>query len=261
MPAPNLGPQYDLASRISQLEDQVRRLQQNPLGQAFSATQSDGSVGMRIYQDPTTGSTSMVFYQGPTASRDPNTGLHPLLAYFGELFSGGVAVDSGVLLYRPDGVQSAVIGNRGVQIFDGDHNQVFATDEYGSSPSNEGLSRPWLTIDKPAATAYALWPHLSASGLLAESFFIAQQSHVFWNGSVYADAGVSGSVQASVTIGSTTITGATHSYSGSQVNISETIAVPQPFHGSTAVFAINATVTGTGNLYCQTWQLNGQGSS
>lgn len=254
MPAPNLGPSADLAVRLANLEDQVRRLQQNPLGQAFSATQSDGSVGLQVYQDPTTGSLNWVLYQGPNSTRDPNTGLHPIMAYLGQLFSGGVPVDSGVLFNRPNGVQSAVIGNRGVQIFDAKHNQVFATDEYASGSFGEGLQEPSIPIPLPVPVAVLSWPKTNTSGTLAESSFRAQHSHVFYSGFGYCDAGTTGTVQVVIqdSTGATVATGTSYAMSNAAVQgFGETLALPAGFFSAGYTMKVNASASGGGNTYAQ----------
>lgn len=250
-----LGPQYDLAVRLSALEDLVRKLAGNQLGQAFSSTQSDGSLGMKIAQNLAgSGATALVFYQGPTTSRDPNTGLHPSLLYIGELFVGDTSVDSGAIFFRPDGSESMVIGNRGVQIIDTKQNTVVSSDE----TAGEGMARPWIPLGTPGSFHFAHWPYTDSSGLMAELFFSAQHPKVYWNASVAGDAGVTGDVTMSITVNGTTVSSATYSYSGTQVNISETLTLPQPFYGYQAVLQINGEITGgTGKLYCNTWQLVG----
>lgn len=212
---PQLGPAYDLAKRLAALEDQVRRLVANQIGQAFSATQSDGSVGMQVLQDPATGGTAMTFYQGPNTPRDASTGQHPELMYVGELFTGNTPQDSGVIFQRPDATQSAVVGNRGVQLKDPHGNQVFTTDEYGTSPSQVGLNTPWIPLGQPISNSAGStgWPNTTAtsSSLVAFLNFPAQHSHITWSGIAFCPSGSAGQVQVQVNNGSA---GATHSVGG-----------------------------------------------
>lgn len=141
MPLPNLGPQYDFAARITALEDRLARLESNPIGQAFSTTQSDGSVGLSLGIDSQTGSFRWIVYQGSTTARDPNTAQHPALMYLGELVDGtGAFVDSGLIMFRPDGSESLVVGSGGVGVKDTAGNIVFSTD----ATSGQGLARPYI---------------------------------------------------------------------------------------------------------------------
>lgn len=261
MPAPNLGPQYDLAARLSAVEDQLRRMQQNPIGQAFSATQSDGSVGWQVYTDPTTGSQAMVFYQGPTTARDPNTGLHQALAYFGELFSGGVADDSGILFYRPNGATSAVVGNRGLQVFDAIGHQVFGTDEYGSSPSGQGLNTPWVGYGQPvsAGPTGTGWPNTTSTSLAQVGFlqFPAQHAQITWYGATYLASGA-GKVQVTVNNGAA---GAVHSVGAGFTYVNETVPLGTWSTHEVLQFAMNAAVTsGAGPIYFVVFGVWGCGS-
>lgn len=266
---PNLGPQYDLATRLATLERLVAQLAANQIGQAFSATQSDGSVGMQVVQSTTgSGSTAMIFYQGANTTRDPNTGAHPRLLYIGELFAGGVSVDSGAIAHRPDAgnTQSLVIGNRGTQILDPLGHQVLATDEYGNSPSGEGLTSPILALASPVATGSSSWPKTNSTslGTVAQSEFVAQHPHVWWVAQAVCDAGVNGSVQAQIVGASGAVaTGPAHTVTGTTfINISDTLVLPAGFWRQTYAFEVQAQVTsGTGNIYCQTLLLNGMGTS
>lgn len=256
---PNLGPGYDLATRIKRLEDRLDRLAANPLGQNFSARQSDGSVGLQIGQDGGTGATAMRFRQGTTTTRDPNTGEHPTLLYIGEVVSGGVYADSAAIFFRPNGSESAVIGNRGVQIIDASSNTVVSSDEN----SAEGLGRPWIPLPTPASTRFAHWPaaNSSSASLMAECFFDGQHPKVYWNASVGGDPGVSGTVQMTISSPSGSVSTASYSYSGTQVDIDETLVLPKPFFDVGFTLQILGSVTGgTGNIYCQTWELVGRQS-
>lgn len=252
---PYLGPDYELAARLRRIEDQLSRLAANPLGQAFSSSQSDGSVGLVIGQyNGGSGATALQFFQGPNTPRDPNTNQHPLMLYIGQIEAGGVLEDNGVLMYYPSGTQLAALGQDGLVFSDPGGRVVVSNDQ----TAREGLARPWIPLGQPAPTLYALWPHSSVSGLIAELFFNAQHPKVYWNGSVAGDAGVTGSVQMTITVGSHSVTGATHTFAGTQTNFSETLTLPQPFFDYTATVQINGTITGgTGNLYCNTWQLVG----
>lgn len=259
---PQLGPQYDLASRIAALEDQVRRIQSNGLGQAFSSTQSDGTVGMQIGQSQGgSGSTAMVFYQGSTTPRDPNTGLHKALLYIGELFAGGVSVDSGALAYRPDGSQSLVVGNRGVQILDKLGNTVLASDEYGTAPTGKGLNSPQISYGIPLINDATKWPQTTATSMSEVSIlsFPALHAQMTWTGYVYCPAGSTGQVQVQINSGAN---GAVHTVGAGFSNFTETI--PLGTWGFQQVLALtgNAAVTsGPGPISFGIFGVWGQGSS
>jgi hypothetical protein len=250
VPAPNLGPQYDLAARLSALEDQMRRMQANPIGQAFSATQSDGSVGIQIVQDPTTGALDLVVYQGPSSPRDPNTGLHPIMAYLGQLVSQGVPVDSGAIFQRPTGVPSAVFGNRGLQVYDTVGHQVFATDEYTTSASGIGLNNPWIPLGQmvSASPNNAGWPNTTSTsmaevGLLA---FPAQHTQISWYGITYLASGA-GSVQLALNNGAS---GTVHNVGAGFSYLNDTMPVGTWTWHEVLQLTANAQVTsGAGPIY------------
>lgn len=224
---PNLGPSFDLASRLAAIEDQLRRMQANPLGQSFSATQSDGSVGMSISQDiQGDGGTLTRWYQGPTTGRDPSTGQHPLLAYIGQVFVGGAPVDSAMIFFRPGGSASLLLGSRGVELLDTQSNQVFSTDEYGSSPSGIGLNTPWIPLGQPipAVPSNAGWPGTSASSMTEVSLltFPAQHAQLTWYGYAWCPAGATGQVRVQLNNGAA---GAIHTVGAGFTPITETIAL------------------------------------
>lgn len=255
-----LGPNYDLAQRLKRVEDYIARQQQNPIGQAFSATQSDGSIGLQISQTTNgAGATALVVYQGPQTARDPSTGQHPMLLWLGQLWVNGAPSDNGAIFFRPDGTESVIIGDRGVQIVDKGGKTVVSSDEN----SGEGLATPWIELGQPTSSHFSHWPYTNSgtSALIAEKFFQAQHPKIYWNASVAGDPGVSGTVQATITVNGQTVQSGSYSYSGSQVNISELITLPQPFFGHAATFAINGSLSGgSGNLYCATWQLTSRQS-
>lgn len=250
MPAPNLGPNYDLASRLSALEDQVRRLQANPIGQAFSATQSDGSVGIQIYQDPGTGALNWVIYQGPNSPRDPDTGLHPIMAFLGQLFSHGSPIDSGIIINRPTGTQSAIFGNRGMQVLDTTGHQVVGTDEYGTGASGTGLNTPWIPLGQPvgASPNGTGWPNTTSTtmaevGLLA---FPAQHSQITWYGITYLASGA-GSVQLALNNGAA---GAVHNVGAGFTYLNDTMPLGTWYWQEVLQLTANAQVTsGAGPIY------------
>lgn len=262
---PALGPDYDLAVRLRRLEDAVARLQANPYGQAFSSTQSDGSIGVQISEDPTSGATAMVFLQGPTSSRDPNTNQHPMLLYIGQLYSGGQPVDSGAIWYRPTGTESAVIGNKGVQIFDPKGNRMFGTDEYASGSSGEGLTDPFLNLPFPVALDAAKYPKTTSGSWtsIAQMEFIAVHSRLFHYARTYADSGTTGNARIQLVDGNANVvaTGATAGIaSGTFGSMADTLALPAGFYRQGYTLNVQAQVTsGTGNVYAQTFVCYGLG--
>jgi hypothetical protein len=258
-----LGPQYDLAARLAALEDQVRRMQSNGLGQAFSSTQSDGSVGMQIGQNPNgSGATATQWYQGPTTSRDPNTGLHPGLAYIGELFSGGVSVDSGAIFARPDGSTSMVIGNRGVQIVDKFNNTVVGTDEFGASPTGKGLAYPLIGYGPALPSVGTNWPSTTAASLSSVAIlsFPAQHAQVAWSGQVYCPAGTTGQVQVQINNGAA---GPVHSCGAGYTTIGPEL-IPLGTWGvrqGLTLTGLAAVTSGAGPIYFGINGVWGQGSA
>lgn len=260
MPAPNLGPGYDFSVRLRTLEQLVRQLMQNQIGQAFSATQSDGSVGMQVRQNVQgAGSTALAFYQGPNTTRNAQTGMHPLLMYVGQLFVNGAPSDSGVLLYRPDGGQIAALGAGGFEFRElSAANQIaISTDQ----ASREGLATPWLPLPAPQQTGIGNWPKTTTSGVIAQTYIHAQHPKVWWNASAYADAGSSGSVSLTITCGSQSVSSASFPVSsGAFTSIDTVLTLPQPFFGQAWTVSVNASATGGGNVYCQTFGFYGRQS-
>lgn len=259
---PNLGPDYDLAQRLTRLERLVAGMT-SQLGQAFSATQSDGSVGMSILQrQDQVGATAMTFYQGPTTARDANTGLHQALLYIGQIYSGGQAQDAGALWYRPTGTESAVIGNRGVQVYDTQGHQVLGTDEYGTSPSGQGLNSPWIPLGQPVtgSPGNTGWPNTSSATLAAVSFlnFPAQHSHLTWYGTTYLAAGAAGQVQVGISGGAA---GAVHPVGAGFTNLNETFSLGTwSWQQELQLSASAALTSGTGPIYFAIFGVWGCGS-
>lgn len=251
---PNLGPTYDLAARLHNLEVQVRQLCANQIGQAFSATQSDGSVGLQVVQSTTgSGGTAMVFFQGPNTPRDPNTGYHPMLLFVGQLWENGQPEDAGLLCARESGKYyfSAEPAN-GFAVYDAAGNVVFAPDEV----SGQGVARPYLPIPLPVATAYTSWPHTSSSGTIAESEFPGQNPKLTWTGLAIADAGTTGTVQVNVVdaaTGTKVLSGASYSVGSSgYTSISDAVGpLPSPFLDRTFAVQVTASASGGGNVYAQ----------
>jgi hypothetical protein len=258
-----LGPQYDLAKRITQLEQLVANLASNQIGQAFSATQSDGSIGMQVLQNTFgAGATAMVFYQGPTTARDPSSGQHPQLLYVGQLSVGGSPANSGAIFYRPDGSRSMTVGDRGVGILDPQGHVVFNTDE-PTAGSGQGLADPWIPLGTPITNSptNAGWPSTTATSLGAVSFltFPAQHPQITWYGSTYCPAGTTGQVQVQVNNGAA---GATHSVGAGFTSIGpETIPLGSWSWQDVLQLSGNATVTaGAGPIYFHIFGVWGRGS-
>jgi hypothetical protein len=264
VPAPNLGPQYDLAQRLSKLEQLVQALAGNQLGQAFSATQSDGSLGLTIQQNTAgAGSLGTRWYQGPNTARDANTGQHALLLYIGQLFVGGTPIDNGVLLYRANGGQIAALGAGGFEFHDltssstSGGNIVVSTDQ----ASGEGLATPWVALPTPVETGVAYWPHTNGSGVVAQSYFHAQHPKVWWSASCTADAGTSGTVSLTLSNGSQSVTTPNFSaVNGSFTGIDVVLTLPKPFYGQSWSASVNVSASGGGNVYVQTNALSGRQS-
>lgn len=259
---PNLGPEYDAAVRLRAVEERLARLEANPYGQLFSATQSDGSVGMQISQNAGgAGATAMVFYQGPTTSRDPSTNQHPTLLYVGELFSGGVSIDSGARWNRPDGSAAEVIGNRGVQIYDPHGHQVIATDEYGASPSGQGLNSPWVGYGPVVSNNALNWLNTTSSSLvnIGQLAFPAQHANIAWSGSAYCPAGTTGQVQVALNSGATSAVKSVAA--GGFTTIDDTLALGTWSFQQVLTLSLAAAVTsGPGPIYTQIFGVWGKGS-
>lgn len=136
-----LGPDYDLAVRLAALEQAVARLTANPLGSSFSQTQSDGTLGFELSQDPNSGGTAMAIRHGPQSpfsdtTSTPGTAQHPRFLYIGQLDSSKLPTDAivdndaGFVLLRDDGTPSIIVTQTGgVQVFDKGGVLVLATDE------------------------------------------------------------------------------------------------------------------------------------
>lgn len=160
---PQLGPDFDLAVRLARLEQQVAALQANPLGTAFGQTQSDGSLGFELAQDPNSGGTALGFRHGPTSpfsdtESTPGTPQHPRFLYIGQLDSTKLPTtaitdnDAGFVLLRSDGSPLLIVTDTGgIQMFDRGGKLLLSTDE-----TNGGL-----------ATATAYPPPLPNASLMS----------------------------------------------------------------------------------------------
>lgn len=260
---PQLGPQYDLAARLTYLEQRLARLEQNGLGQAFSSTQSDGSPGLAIQQATTaSGATVTRWYQGPNTSRDPNTGLHPALMYIGQLVDGvtHTPLDNGVIVFYPDEAHQMVnLSPNGVQLFGNDGGQIFSND----TTSGAGLARPYLPYPHPGPTDALKWPTTSAGswGEIARSLVNWQHPRVYVTGSVYAPTGVTGDAHVVLRDSNfnTLVTGATHTASnGGFANFGEYLTLPSGNNGQFGYISVEAQVSGgTGQVYADTQGIYG----
>lgn len=236
-----LGPEYDLAVRLAALEARLAALESNGLAQALSMTQSDGSVGMALGQDEATGSGRWIFYQGVTTSRDPETGLHPTLMYVGELYSSGTPVDSGMIMYRPDGSQSMTVGAGGAGFLDKGRRTVVSTDE----TSGEGLARPHIPLPTPQATDSSKWITTTAAGWteIAASVAEMQQPKIRWDG----EATGTGDVQLLVkdfSSGATLASSSVWSPGGGPFAWPDTFSLPAGLFGQKVVLSVQARATG-----------------
>lgn len=256
-----LGPAYDAAVRLAAIERRLSRLESNPIGQAFSATQSDGSIGLQIGQDAATGATAMVFRQGPATARDPNTDQHPQFVYLGQLYADGVLEDAGGIFSRPTGAESMVVGNRGTQILDPGSHVVFSTDEYGSAPSQIGLNTPWIPLGQPVTSGPTTggWPNTTSTSMASVAFltFPAQHSHITWYGATYLASGTA-NVQMTVNNGAA---GAVQTVGSGFTNLSETFSLGTWSWQQVCQFAVNAEVTsGADPIYVSVQGVWGCGS-
>lgn len=186
MPLPNLGPEFDLAQRLTALERAVRNLGGQAMLQAASSTQSDGTVGLFI-GETTGGATALIVYQGPGASTDPNTGQHPMLLYVGQLDVNGSVANSGVIASRPNGIEIMTLGDGGCGIFDAFQNLMLASDEV----AGWGLRDPWIPLPTPAPATAGNWPYTTNTSwtTIASSSVVLQHPRVKWNGYGYMGAG------------------------------------------------------------------------
>lgn len=256
-----LGPQYDLAKRIAQLEQLVAQLAANQLGQAFSATQSDGSLGMAMLQSTQgAGATQTVWYQGPNSPRDPNTGQHPLLVYIGQTVVGGVFSDNAVIFLYPSGVESMTVGAGGVGVLDTRGNVVFTTD----APSGQGLGRPWIPIQAPVVADASKWPSTTATswGEIARSYVNEQHPKIQWAADGYCPTGT-GQVQMLVRDFSNNVmaSGPVHTVSSGFGAWTDVLTLPDGFDLQDHYISVMAQMTsGTGSIASQTWELYGRQS-
>lgn len=257
---PNLGPDFDLSVRLKAIEDQLRGQQANPIGQAFSTTQSDGTLGWTVQMEPTTGTTFMAFFQGPDTGFQPGEANHPALLYVGQVYEGGRNIDGGVLIARPDGVHYlASFTTAGSTLWDAAGNAVVGTDE----TAGEGLSSPTLPIPLPVATGVGSWPKTTTSGSIAESGFVAQHAEASWSGFAITDSGTTGTVQVVVVdgTGSTVASGASRNVTSSSFTTADVVTLPAGFWQQQYTVEVQASVTGgTGNVYCQLFEAHGRPS-
>lgn len=253
---PQLGPEYDLAQRVAKLERALSTVLQG-LGQAFSNTQSDGSIGMDISQSQDgTGASRTRWYQGPDSTTDPNTGQHPVFSYIGELAGGGTVGTVGQIWCYPSGADMIVVNKDGYLVFDQAGNIVRS----GDSLSGEGIARPWLVINSPAPTFYSMWPSTTSTSptLIAQSWFDAQQPKVYWSATLNADAGTTGQVQLVLNQGGSpsVATPLRTVAAGGTTYINDVLTLPQPFWDQSWSLSVMAAVTGgTGAVRCQTFEL------
>jgi hypothetical protein len=187
---PNLGPEYDLAQRLARLERNLLAVT-SQLAQAFSATQSDGSVGLSIQQQlSNAGATVTTWYQGPNTARDPNSGLHQALLYIGQLVVGGSASTSGVIAFRPNGKQIMVLGAGGFGLKDAQETLLIAPDE----TAGWGIATPWIPLPPLQNSDTSKWPATTSSAwtTIAIGNAYIQHGKIRWNGFGFAPTGVTG---------------------------------------------------------------------
>lgn len=257
-----LGPAYDQAVRLRNLEERLARLEGNELGQAFSTTQSDGSVGMQLGQYAgNNGANAMLFYQSTDTPRDSQTGQHPTFLYVGEVYSSSGPNHAGAVFFRPDLSESAVVGSSGLQILDKVGNRVVGSDEYGTSPSGKGLNSPWVSCGAPIANDVAKWPQTTSASLVNVSIlsFPTQHANITWTGQAYCPTGTTGQVQVQLNSGAA---GPVHTVGSGFTTITETIPLGTWSFQQVLALTGNAAVTaGAGPIYFGIYGVWGQGSS
>lgn len=264
-----LGPDFDLAVRLKALEDKVARLEANPYGDAFSTTQADGTEGLSITRDTTTGAVAMRLRHGPATAVGAD-GQHPTFFYMGQLDSTILPPtdtnigQAGAVWLRSDGTLVAVLGPAGVQFYDADGNAVFATDEsvgagYGA-PSWEIPLGYW----NPSAPNQQFVSNSTPTDCVMVQFLIkAPTVHLGYQ--ITTDAATTGVWQWRIITSNGTVTGqAGVMTAGSSQVTSDDIALPMLVGGfslwntvATLVLSMNTT-SGTGRILAlpeQAWQM------
>lgn len=273
-----LGPDYDLAVRFSAAEDAISRIQANPLGTNFSQSQSDGSIGFELFQDPASGGTALAVRHGPTSpfsdtTTTPGTVQHPRFVYIGQLDSTKLPTqaivdrDAGFVLLRDDGTPMVVCTQSGgVQMFDKGGVLVYATDEVIG-----GLATA-VTYPQPMPVYPTLGYEQTSSTLtptLISSFINYSPSLAYQVILAASDGSASGTAQ--VVLAAYDSSGnavaswssQVHSNTGGGVTgtyISEVIPLTSEWIGKLVGFQVNAAA-GTGAAYVVVSQLYGVGSA
>ena len=256
---PNLGPDYDLAVRLKRVEDTLARMGLNPLGQALSASQSDGTLGMSVLQD-FAGITVTRWYQGPSTPKDPQTGQHPMLIYIGQTVSGGLPSDNAMLCFYPSGGESMVVGTGGVGVLDTKGNTVFTPDQ----TAGEGLATPWIPLPMPQVADASKWPSTTATSWaeIARCYPLDQHPKIQWSGSSYAPSGT-GQVQLVVKDFSSNVLASSpvHTASSGFAQWTDVITMPAGQYGQNHFISVMAQLTsGTGSVGAITYSLYGRQS-
>lgn len=263
-----LGPDFDLAMRLKSVEDRLARLEANPLGEAFSTTQADGTEGLSIVRDTISGAVAMRLRHGPTSTVGAD-GQHPTFFYMGQLDSTILAPSdtnigkAGAVWLREDGTLIAVLGPAGVQLYDASGNPVVATDESVGA----GFGAPSWEIPlgywNPTAPNRQ-FVALTTPTDCVEVQFTVKAPTVHLGYQISTDAATAGAWQWRVVTANGTVTGqAGVVTAGNSVVTSDDIALPMSVGGFslwnqvvTLICSANVT-SGTGNVYVlpqQAWQ-------
>lgn len=253
---PNLGPDYDLAVRFQSAEDAIRRMQANPLGTNFSQSQSDGTVGFELFQDPDSGGTALGFRHGPNSpftdsTTVPGTTQHPRFLYMGQLdstklpVSAVVDTDAGFVLLRASGVPILIVTDSGgIQVFDKGGNLVLGTDEVSG-----GISTA-VYYPTPQSTSPGLVPQTAntASVGVASSSFINYSPRIHWDAIADMNGGGAGggcSLGLTNLATGAVVNGVQHNNVSTFLNVGETITLDESWIGVSVlatVYASSATL-------------------
>lgn len=270
---PNLGPDFDLAQRLARLEAAIAGIQANPLGTSFSQSQSDGSIGFQLAQDPDSGGTALSVRHGPNSpfsdtTSTPGTPQHPRFLYIGQLDPAKLPVnaivdtDAGFVLLRDDGSPSIIVTESGgVQVFDPNGALVLATDE-----TNGGLATS-LSYPTPQPVTPSNGNSINTVGftLVHQSTFINLHTRLVFDTVGNSNTGGGGTFNVAVENGATfeVISGPGYSVPSGLAGISahDELVVPASWVGQQVVAFCQATGGSGGPTYVNVQNVYGIGST